>query len=72
MDFDIHLPTILGWLIFGSIGMIAVGYAKMKESWPPGILGVALMAYPYLVSSGWLFWVLGIGLTISLFVWRDQ
>lgn len=60
------VSTILGWLLFGSIGTIAVGYAKLKEEWQPAILGVALMVYPYLFPSGWPFWTLGIVLTLLL------
>ena len=71
MGFEIHVPTIMGWLLFGSIGMIAVGYAKLKEDWRPAVLGAALMGYPYLVSSGWLFWILGIGLSIGAFTWKE-
>ena len=60
--------TILGWVLFGSVGTIAVGYAKMKEEWLPAALGVALMVYPYFFPSGFGFWALGIVLTGLLFV----
>ena len=50
---------VMGWVVFGSIGMIAVGYAKMKEEWRPAALGVALMVYPYLFPSGIAFWCIG-------------
>ena len=62
--------TILGWFLFGSIGTVAVGYAKMKEEWIPGALGVALMVYPYFFPSGFLFWLFGIVLTALLFLPR--
>lgn len=58
---------VLGWLLFGSVGMIAVGYARMKEEWPPAALGVGLMVYPYFFPSGFAFWAIGIVLTILLF-----
>ena len=64
------VSTVLGWLLFGSVGTIAVGYAKMKEEWLPAVLGVALMVYPYFFPSGFVFWFLGIALTLLLFVPR--
>ena len=57
---------VLGWLLFGSLGMIAVGYAKMKEEWPPAALGVGLMIFPYFFPSGIWFWSIGIILTVLL------
>ena len=60
----------MGWLIFGSIGTIAVGYAKMKEEWIPAILGFGLMLYPYFFPSGFSFWFFGVLLTMLLFVPR--
>lgn len=66
-----NVPLILGWLLFGSVGMIAVGYGKLKEMWQPIVLGVALMVYPYFFPSGVVFWVIGGVLTALLFLARD-
>lgn len=60
--------TVLGWVLFGSIGTIAVGYAKMKEEWLPAVLGFGLILYPYFFPSGLTFWILGVLLTVLLFV----
>ena len=60
--------TILGWFFFGSVGTIALGYGKMKEEWIPAALGVALMVYPYFFPCGFVFWSVGIFLTVALFV----
>ena len=71
LAFAIEFPavsTVLGWVLFGCIGTIAVGYAKMKDEWPPAVLGVALMVYPYFFPRGVFFWSLGIGLTLLLLV----
>lgn len=59
---------VLGWFVFGAIGMIAVGYAKMKEEWPPAVIGVALMVYPYVFPSGVMFWLIGIVLSVLFFL----
>jgi hypothetical protein len=58
-------------LLFGAIGMGALVYAKKMSAFKPAILGVALMAYPYLVSDNLLLWGIGIALTIALFVFND-
>ena len=72
MDFEFPLTsTILGWLVFGGIGMIAVGYAKMKEMWQPFVLGVALMIFPYFIPSGAPLWLVGLALTVALFFTKD-
>lgn len=57
---------LLGWILFGSVGTIAVGYARLKEEWPPALLGVGLMIFPYFVPSGLFFWVIGIFLCVLL------
>lgn len=65
------ISSILGWFLFGCIGMIAVGYAKMKEMWQPAVLGFALMIFPYFVPGGALLWLVGLGLTVALFFTKD-
>jgi hypothetical protein len=62
--------TVLGWVLFSSISIIAIGYAKLKEEWYPAILGVAIGVYPYFFPSGPRFWSLGIVLTALLFLPR--
>ena len=71
MGSSIGAPIILGWLLFGGISVIALGYAKLKEDWRPALLGIAIGVYPYFVPNGWLFWALGIGGTVALFLWRE-
>ncbi len=62
--------TVLGWIFFGGVSMIAIGYAKLKQEWFAAIVGVGIGIYPYFFPSGPLFWTLGIGLTVLLFVPR--
>jgi hypothetical protein len=61
---------VMGWLLFGGIGTVAVGWAKFKEEWFPAAVGVALMVYPYFFPSGIAFWIIGCLLTILLFTPR--
>jgi hypothetical protein len=64
-------PSILfASLLFGAIGMGALVYARKMSVFKPAIIGVALMAFPYFVSDNLLVWVIGIALTISLFVFN--
>ncbi len=64
-------PSVLfASLLFGAIGMGALVYARKMSVFKPAIIGVALMAFPYFVSDNLLVWVIGIALTISLFVFN--
>ena len=62
--------TVLGWIFFGGVSMSAIGYAKLKQEWFAAIVGVGIGIYRYFFPSGPLFWTLGIGLTVLLFVPR--
>lgn len=69
--FGITSADIIGWILFGSIGMLACAWGKMKGYWQPWVLGVALMVYPYFVAQGLWLWVIGIILTGLLPFARD-
>ncbi|MCU0795013.1 MAG: hypothetical protein MUF31_03665 [Akkermansiaceae bacterium] len=62
--------TLLGWILFSVVSIIAIGYAKFKQEWHAGIIGVVIGIYPYFIPSGPIFWTLGILLTGLLFVPR--
>ena len=65
-------PTALfGSLLFGAIGFAAFLYGKKLVLWKPMVIGVGLMAYPYFISETWLLYVVGCGLCVGLFVFRD-
>jgi len=51
--------------------MGAFVYGKKQGLPKPMIIGIALMAYPYFVESGWLIFLIGALLTAALFVFRD-
>ncbi|MEO6236421.1 MAG: hypothetical protein ABIQ52_05435 [Vicinamibacterales bacterium] len=49
MSFD---PTLLFLsLVTGGAGFVLFVYGKKQDRWPHLVAGLALMAYPYLVSS---------------------
>ena len=65
-------PVILaGWLLFGGIGFVAFTYGRKMAAWKPLMLGLALMAYPYFVSSAWAVYAIGAALCVALVVFRD-
>lgn len=61
---------MMGWIFFGGVSIIAIGYAKLKQEWFAAVVGVAIGVYPYLFPNGWAFWTLGIVLTAALFIPR--
>lgn len=48
--------------------MGAFAYGKRLELWQPVTIGLALMFYPWFVSSVWLTW--SIGVVLCLLLWR--
>lgn len=58
-------------LMFGTVGFGAFVYGKKIASWRPMVIGAALMAYPYFISSVLLMYVIGIALCASLYLFRD-
>jgi hypothetical protein len=63
--------NLIGGLLFGSIGFVAFVYGKRMHVWKPMFLGIALMAYPYFVSSDIALFVIGAIGTAALFLFRD-
>ena len=59
---------ILGWVVFGGVGMIACAWGKLKDRWQPWVLGVALMVYPYFIPGGLFLWGVGVVLSTLAFV----
>jgi phosphatidylglycerophosphate synthase len=63
-----HPYNILAGILFGGVGMGAFAYGKRLELWQPVTIGLALMFYPWFVSSVWLTW--SIGVVLCLLLWR--
>ena len=68
---EISLANIIGWSLFGLIGMAAFLYGKKQGSWKTMIVAAGLMVYPYFVSNTVAMYIVGILLTGGLFVFRD-
>lgn len=58
-------------LLFGIIGLAAFVYGKKSMNWKPMVIGIALMAFPYVVDETWLLYAIGAALCAALFVFRD-
>ncbi|HVD91888.1 MAG TPA: hypothetical protein VNC21_06385 [Vicinamibacterales bacterium] len=54
-------------LITGGIGFVLLVYGKKQGRWPHLVAGLALMAYPYLVSG--IVADLGVGIAIGAALW---
>jgi len=65
-------PAILfAALLFGLVGIIAFNYGRKNACWGPMVLGLALMTFPYFVSQTWAVYLVGTGLCVGLYFWRE-
>jgi hypothetical protein len=62
---------LAGAILFGIIGYAAYRYGKKSSLPAPKWIGVTLMLYPYAVSTTWLLYLVGVGLCIGLYFFRD-
>lgn len=58
----VDTASLLWGLLFGSVGLGYFIYGKNQKALVPALCGVALMIFPYLVSSIWLMVAIGAGL----------
>ncbi len=65
------LGGLIGGILFGSIGFIAFMYGKKNSEFKPMITGILLMGYPYFVKNTIAMYLVGVALTVLLFVWRE-
>ncbi len=72
MSLDFSPYNILAGFIFGTIGWGAFSYGRKLDLWQPRVIGIALMAYPYLVSHRYFLWVIGVGLLVLLWFYHDE
>ena len=68
---NLSITNILAGLIFGAVGFVAFMYGKKQALAKPMVLGVALMAYPYFITSTVAVVATGLILTALLFVFND-
>ena len=64
-------PTyLLGAIVFGLVGFVAYRLGKASGRKPTLWLGVALMVYPYAISSTLWLYALGLALCAGLYLDR--
>jgi len=58
-------------LIIGGVGMVLFIYGKKQQRWPQMSAGIALMVYPYFVSSVAMLAIVGAAIGAALWwaVW---
>ena len=59
---------LIGVVIFGIVGYVAYRYDKKMSLPATKWIGVALMLYPYAISTTWLLYVLGAGLCVGAYL----
>jgi len=64
------IANIIGGILFGGIGFVALVYGKKQGSPKAMIFGALLMLYPYFITNSILLYSVGSGLTIALFFFR--
>ena len=69
--FGFSMWGLMGGFLFAGIGFIAFMYGKKNGEFRPLIIGVLLMGYPYFLKGTAVLYLVGILLTVVLFVWRE-
>lgn len=73
LGFSLPSPLyILGALVFGIAGIAAYRYGKKASLPVPKWIGVALMLYPYAISSTWLLYAVGAALCLGLYIYSQR
>jgi hypothetical protein len=66
------LPNLIGGFLFSGIGFVAFVYGKRMERWKPRAIGLVLMIYPFFAGTLWWLYGIGIALTVSLYIFREE
>ena len=61
---------LFGAIMFGIVGLVAFRHGRKNERRITMWLGVALMVYPYAISSTWMLYAVGVALCAGLFIER--
>ena len=59
---------IIGVVIFGLVGYVAYRYGKRMSLQTTKWIGIALMLYPYAISTTWLLYAVGIALCTGAYI----
>ena len=65
-------PAVLfAWVLFGAIGLAAFMYGKKQAKLTPMLLGLALIATPYVIANTLLLYATGAALCVAMYWFRD-
>jgi len=59
------------WFMAGIIGVAYFIYGKKQQRYVPLVVGIALNIYPLFVSGFWPLLLVGIGLSVTPFFFRE-
>ncbi len=65
------LASTLWATIFGVVGLAYFVYGKRQQLFVPLLCGLGLMAFPYFISNAVLLFVVGLGLSVAPYVFRE-
>ena len=68
---SITFGSLVGGLIFSGIGFVAFTYGKRTENYRIMAVGGVLMVYTFFVSGTALIYLMGLGLTGALLLFKD-
>jgi hypothetical protein len=63
--------TLWWGLLFGAIGLGYLAYARRQRAPVPLVCGIALVAFPYFVSSAWAMALVGAALVALPWILRS-
>ena len=64
--------VIIPLLLFSIVGFVGYRYGKKASLNTPKWIGVALMFYPYVITNTLLLYLVGCGLCVCLYLYRDR
>jgi ABC-type uncharacterized transport system fused permease/ATPase subunit len=73
-EWSMELPepgAFVGILLFSTLGLWAFKEGRREVNIKLLLVGIALMAFGYFTPQTWLVWVVGSGLTVLAFKFRD-
>jgi hypothetical protein len=64
--------NLIAGFLFSMIGLIGFRVGRARGSVQQMLIGAALLVYPYVVENLWALWLIGVGLTALLFLFKDD
>lgn len=59
-------------LMFSSLGVWAIKLGRRDSNIKVLLLGFVLVGYSYFTPEAWMVWLIGVGLTVGVFMCREQ